>query len=195
MNAQSSLKNVHIHCRKCKIVPLCWDCSSGHDPNECRTLVKFNLPKTFLIDNFDVVTPLRILVLLYRYAEQYATASVEPQLQCTVDGILSMESHCAKRTNTWIWQQHGKNVIRPLLDLAHIDDVFKQIGAPWELSVEFMQKICGILDVNTFEVRAPNFEVRLLLSLAGVFHQTYCTPEENALYRGFFSLLSTVVVA
>lgn len=150
-----------VLCRKCKVVPLCWDCSSGHDPIECRTLQKLNLPKTFLIDNFDVVTPLRILLLLYRYAEQHGTAAIDEQVQCTVDEVLSMESHCAKREDTWIWQQHAKNVIGPLRDLAHIDNLFGQIGAPWRLTDEFMQKICGILDVNTFEVRTPNFEVRL----------------------------------
>lgn len=96
---------------------------------------------------------------MYRYAEKNANATIDMQLQQAVEDILSMESHCMTRKNAWIWQQHAKNVILPLLDIMRIDDIFKHINAPWDITDEFLQKICGILDVNTFEVRTPNFEV------------------------------------
>lgn len=118
---------------------------------------KLQLPATFLIDNFDVVTPLRVLLLFYRYAEQ-REATTDTDLRQQIDEILSMESHCTERRDTWIWNQHAKNVIQPLRDV-NIDQIFQSVNAPWTLTDDFLQKICGVLDVNTFEVRTEYFEV------------------------------------
>lgn len=139
---------------------MCWNCVNDHDSIECLTLQKLNLPKTFLIDNFDVVTPLRILVLCYRYAEQVTNSGENDiELKECIDEILCMESHCSKRNNASIWKQHATNVIAPLRNLTNINDLFEMMNAPWKLTDEFIQKICGILDVNTFEIRTQNFEV------------------------------------
>lgn len=105
-----------------------------------------------------------MLILLYRHAEQIANGTVDMQLKHTIDELLCMESHCAVRKNAWIWQQHAKNVIVPLRDVMRIDDLFGELSAPWQLTDEFLQKICGILDVNTFEVRTPTFEVMFIIS-------------------------------
>lgn len=140
------------------MVPLCWNCYDNHDTIECETLKKLQLPATFLIDNFDVVTPLRVLLLLYRYAEQNVHSTVAPDLKTQIDELLSMESHCVERQGTWIWNQHAKNVIEPMREID-IDGKFAGVQAPWNLTDDFLQKICGILDVNTFEVRTQYFEV------------------------------------
>lgn len=63
-----------------------------------------------------------------------------------------------ERKGTWIWEQHAKNAIQPLRKI-NIDGIFETIGAPWHLTDQFLQKICGILDVNTFELRTKHFEV------------------------------------
>lgn len=63
-----------------------------------------------------------------------------------------------KRKGTWIWEQHSKNAIQPLREI-NIDGIFESVDTPWTLTDEFLQKICGILDVNTFEVRTQHFEV------------------------------------
>lgn len=140
------------------MVPLCWNCCDNHDAIECETLKKLKLPTTFLIDNFDVVTPLRVLLLFYRCAEQTERATVDFDLKHKIDEILSLESHCAERKNSWIWNEHTKNVIQPLREID-IDAIFQSIDAPWQMTDDFLQKICGILDVNTFELRTQYFEV------------------------------------
>lgn len=145
--------------RTCKIVPLCWNCYDNHDAIECETLKRLQLPATFLIDNFDVVTPFRVLLLFYRYAiERNVNSTVASDLKIQIDEVLSMESHCTERRDTWIWQQHAKNVIQPLRDI-NIDAIFEAVQAPCNLTDDFLQKICGALDVNTFEVRTQYFEV------------------------------------
>lgn len=142
-------------------MPLCWNCYDNHTSLECDTLKKLQLPASFLLDNFDVVTPLRVLLLFYRYAEQRKmNACVDADLKSQIDEILSMESHCIKRKDSWIWKQHQKNTVEPLHSI-NIDGIFKSMDAPWHLSDQFLQKICGILDVNTFEVRTEHFEVCL----------------------------------
>lgn len=60
-----------------------------------------------------------------------------------------MESHCSQRRGTKIWALHESCVIRPLKDVSLIR----------EQDVDLIQKYCGILDVNTFEVRTDSFEV------------------------------------
>lgn len=140
------------------MVPLCWNCYDNHDAIECETLKKLQLPDTFLIDNFDVVTPLRVLLLFYRYAEQNTMKIVDTNLKSQIDEMMCLESHCAQRYGTWIWNEHAKNVIQPLRSI-NIDAKFQSLNAPWTLTDDILQKICGIFDVNTFEVRTKHFEV------------------------------------
>lgn len=86
------------------------------------------------------------------------SSCVDAGLKSQIDEILNMESHCAERKDSWIWEQHAKNAIQPLRKI-NIDSKFEAVDAPWLLTDEFLQKICGILDVNTFEVRTQHFEV------------------------------------
>lgn len=62
---------------------------------------------------------------------------------------MELESHNEVRRNTAIWRNHKIN----------IEDVIHSYGitSPEDLKNEIIQKICGILDVNTFELRAPGF--------------------------------------
>lgn len=85
--------------------------------------------------------------------------NVDNDLKSRIDEVLTMESHCDKRRGTWIWNEHAKNVIKPLQTIAKLDALFESVNSHWKLTDEFLQKICGILDVNTFEVRTENFEV------------------------------------
>lgn len=122
---------------KCELAPLCGDCYA-HDDFECNFLAMAQFPKNFLIDNFDVITPLRFIIL-----------SKNP---CKVDcynEVLKMESHCSKRRGTKIWALHENCVIKPL----------KNVGMVREQDADLIQRYCGILDVNTFEVRTESFEV------------------------------------
>lgn len=148
-------------------MPLCWNCYGRHASIECETLKKLQLPATFLLDNFDVVTPLRVLLLFYRFAEQKkmdADQCVDADLKSQIDAILSMESHCMQRKGTPIWEQHAKNTIQPLREI-NMNGVFEAVDALWPLTDQFLQRILGILDVNTFEVRTQHFEVGHVLCI------------------------------
>lgn len=96
------------------------------------------LPNNFLIDNFDVITPLRFIML-----------SKNPsKIRCYKE-VMKMESHCAERRGTSIWFLHENCVVKPLRAANMIRDDDESL----------IQKYCGILDVNTFEVRTETFEV------------------------------------
>lgn len=62
---------------------------------------------------------------------------------------MEMESHCVQRRGTSIWTLHEKCVIKPLTAAKMIR----------EEDADLIQRYCGILDVNTFEVRTESFEV------------------------------------
>lgn len=112
---------------------MCRNCTN-HDNFECEYLKTTILPENFLIDHFDVLSVLRFLILRTNF-----------DLKSDYDDILEMESHCSKRRGTDIWLLHQKNIIDPL----------KQIGL-LELegvTEDFIQRLCGILDVNSFEIR------------------------------------------
>lgn len=125
------------HCSKCKLAPLCVDCKA-HDDFECNFLALAQLPKNFLIDNFDVITPLRFIML-----------SRNPWKVDCYKQVMKMESHCSQRRGKPIWMLHEKCVIKPL----------KDVGMIKESDADLIQRYCGILDVNTFEVRTESFEV------------------------------------
>lgn len=63
--------------------------------------------------------------------------------------VMKMESHCAERRGTAIWFMHENCVIKPLIAA----DVITEADAP------LLQRYCGIMDVNAFEVRSETFEV------------------------------------
>lgn len=58
-----------------------------------------------------------------------------------------MEHHCKERKETDIWSFCDNKVIKPLLSTNILNDF------SMEVTEELLQQICGILDVNTFEIR------------------------------------------
>lgn len=63
----------------------------------------------------------------------------------------SMESHMTERRGTAIWKTHHKNTIEPLM-MSNIKDLIKSV----DVDTDLLQKICGVFDVNSFEIRAPD---------------------------------------
>lgn len=63
--------------------------------------------------------------------------------------VMKMESHCAERRGTPIWYMHENCVIKPLIVANVITDE----------DASLIQRYCGIMDVNAFEVRSETFEV------------------------------------
>lgn len=127
---------VRVPNSKCHQAPLC-DCCT-HDSFECNFLATVKLPPNFIVDNFDVVTPLRFIMLSQNPAKTEAYKEV-----------MRMESHCTKRRGTPIWLMHENCVVKPLI-AAHIIRTE---------DASLIQRYCGIMDVNAFEVRSDTFEV------------------------------------
>ncbi|XP_044759649.1 SET domain-containing protein SmydA-8-like isoform X2 [Coccinella septempunctata] len=131
------IKSNHFEiCDQCKVAILCrTDCDGEfHSEGECRELGGLNLKPSFLVKNHEVITVLRLL-LKRKYSKQ------------EWDEINQLESHLEDRRNTPIWQ-NCENLVEKVMKKADIlsDDDEKN---------EIVQKLCGILDVNTFEIRPP----------------------------------------
>ncbi|XP_062560550.1 SET domain-containing protein SmydA-8-like [Armigeres subalbatus] len=127
-------KNSCTICRKCKMAPLCFDCAA-HNETECNFYRDSGLNINFLIDHFNVVTPVRCLLL----------ATTNP---AKFDEMMTMEAHSNIRRGSEIWKAHEKKVVRPLLD----SKAFEKMQYP-VVTDELIQQICGFFDINAFEIR------------------------------------------
>ncbi|GLV35041.1 SET and MYND domain containing arthropod-specific member 4 [Carabus blaptoides fortunei] len=128
-------------CPKCQIAPLCSSmCSAtGHNKIECEKFrTSTALTAETLLQHCQIIAPLRCLFL----------RESDPD---TWKELMKMESHLEKRRDTPIWRNHKSNVEEVLASFGLVskDDVKNEV----------VQKICGILDVNTFELRIPEFEL------------------------------------
>jgi hypothetical protein len=68
-----------------------------------------------------------------------------------------MESHLKERQNTPIWNFLQDLVVKPLMKLETLKILINE---------QFLQEICGILDVNTFELRSFNVSSWKILKLS-----------------------------
>ena len=130
----SCFRSSNTICRLCNKAPLCLDCLM-HQQDECEFLQDDRIPKNFLLDHFNAVMPMRIL---------YLYKSNRPAF----DEIMKMESHLENRRGTNIWSIHDRYVVQPLLE----NEIF-QSTKDFTMDEDFIQRLCGILDVNTFELR------------------------------------------
>lgn len=148
---------------------MCWNCYDEHEPDECQFLQQSNLQKNYLIEHFDLITPLRLLLLLRRLhalaidGERYgggdgAGDEVTSASRRTYRDLIGMESHFEQRQNTLIWHQHRRAIIDPLRQ-SGLYECFMFDGQ--YINDDFVQKICGILDVNSFDVRTQTSQVFL----------------------------------
>lgn len=69
--------------------------------------------------------------------------------------LIELEAHLDQRKDTPIWRKHKMHVEDIINNLEVLDNE--------DLKNELVQKICGILDVNTFELRAPGFGIGSLI--------------------------------
>ncbi|XP_053686070.1 SET domain-containing protein SmydA-8-like [Sabethes cyaneus] len=122
-------------CRKCRRAPLCYECV-GHNESECDFYQDSNLDINFLFNHFNVVTVVRCLLLF-------------PNNRPKFDEMMRMEAHLEARRGSEIWNIHEQCVVRPLLESSAF-----QKHTDLDLTGELIQRICGILDVNAFEIRA-----------------------------------------
>lgn len=121
--------------RQCGVVPLCYDCTD-HDEAECSFYRQSGLDRHFLYNHFNVVMPVRCLMLYRSNRERYHE-------------IMSMESRLEERRGTEIWDIHEKFVVKPLMESGIFAEKFDEL----EVTGELIQRICGLMDANTFEIR------------------------------------------
>lgn len=63
--------------------------------------------------------------------------------------IIRLEAHLEARRGTNVWKDREENIINVLKSLEIIDK------AEENNFFELLQRLCGILDVNSFELRSP----------------------------------------
>lgn len=127
-----------ITCPKCEVALICSrNCEgTGHKEEECDLFKSSKVTSQELVENCQIVTPLRCLLLKKH----------QPVLW---DDLAKLEAHLEARRGSPIWRRYK----------ALFEDVLLSHGLIQEgdLKEEVVQKICGVLDVNTFELRAPGF--------------------------------------
>lgn len=101
-----------------------------------------------------------------------------------------MEARLEERRGSEIWDIHEKYVVQPLLESR----AFEKFDG-LEVTGELIQRICGILDVNTFEVRGNvDSQGRQMANLArGLYPKTAlmthsCLPNTLLSVDGNFNL-------
>ncbi|XP_055626230.1 SET domain-containing protein SmydA-8-like isoform X2 [Toxorhynchites rutilus septentrionalis] len=163
-------------CSKCRKAPLCYDCTD-HDETECNFYQQSSLDKNFIYNHFNVITPVRCLLLRRSNRARY-------------DEMMRMEARLEERSGTEIWNIHEKYVVQPLLESGVFEN-FDDLAVTGEL----IQRICGILDVNTFEVRGNvDSQGRQMANLArGLYPKTAlmthsCLPNTMLSVDGHFNL-------
>ncbi|XP_020287894.1 protein msta-like [Pseudomyrmex gracilis] len=132
-------RNQYI-CSKCNVAPLCSvtceEQARHHTSDECQI---FRDNRDALAKNENDVT--RILLPLRVWLMKHKNPAVWEEVD-------HMEAHLDKRINKPIWKNREVNVV----------DVIRRLRLPVETeppSVELIQKVCGIIDANTFELRSP----------------------------------------
>lgn len=127
-------------CSRCNFAPLCsvaCEVRTNHHTNEECQIFK---------DNRDLLTEsgidvARILLALRLWLIKHKNPAVWEKID-------RMEAHLDKRIGTPVWNDREVNVV----------NVIRRLRIPAEIeppSAELMQKLCGILDVNAFELRSP----------------------------------------
>ncbi|VEN35142.1 unnamed protein product [Callosobruchus maculatus] len=127
----------YIFCPKCNTAILCSPKCTGklHTEEECNALKSSPVKGEDLAENTPASFPLRCILL----------RSHKPE---TWQQILQLEPHMEERRHSPIWRRHQ-------ITVEHFLRKHKALSDEDTLN-ELVQRICGVLDVNTFEVRPPN---------------------------------------
>ncbi|XP_046681271.1 uncharacterized protein LOC124368041 [Homalodisca vitripennis] len=154
-------------CPECQVTPLCPRCT--HNSLDCgwyRGLSQ-ELRDLCLRTNNQHVLPLKILLHL---------RSPDPG---RFKEVLEMESHLEKRRGTGVWVSHHKNVV----------DFLKTLGVITNSSQDsdLVQQICGILDVNSFEVRGTAALAGMGMRLRGVYVEAALMAHDCITDRAMFA--------
>uniref|UniRef100_A0A1A9W3W3 SET domain-containing protein n=1 Tax=Glossina brevipalpis TaxID=37001 RepID=A0A1A9W3W3_9MUSC len=154
------------YCSKCLISPLCSNCRSHH-LYDCDKLTIMS--KGVQFENLRKYSDCYALLKIFLLNENPDTAEY-------FERILNLEAHLDKRRNTAIWHEHNDKVVQPLLN-SGIKEYFKCHDL---LDEDFIQRLCGILDVNVYEIRAPDKGAMRGLYLKSSLFSHQCNANTNA---------------
>ncbi|XP_043641651.1 SET domain-containing protein SmydA-8 [Drosophila teissieri] len=151
-------------CRKCRLLALCEDCSD-HDERDCRRLAEMNLSNDQVEllqrkEHTEIQSVLNCLLL----REHEETLPLYEEMS-------QMDSQLATRRGTDIWKNYQEHAFAPL----DSGGVLKQLRG--SADEDLVQGLLGILDVNAYEIRAPESggAMRGLYRRAGLFAHS-CMP-------------------
>lgn len=141
-NCHSPLISKFLCCKGCAIAPICsgdgcpTELRKWHNPIECEFFAKLKLkgfgPMT-MVQNVGSLVVLRAVLKKQSDAEAW-------------EELMKLENHVNKRRNTDIWA-YCNNTVTFIKSLGLLEE---------DGDKELIQKICGAIDVNSFEARGPS---------------------------------------
>ncbi|KAG7208616.1 hypothetical protein KM043_014823 [Ampulex compressa] len=125
-------------CSKCRVATLCNSAceegSSNHTAYECRAFQSnATLSASRISEIINILLPLRLWLVKEHEPTKWKK-------------IESLEAHVNERRDTEVWRER---------EILTIDAMKALHLIPEDGTSEIMQHLCGILDVNTFELRSP----------------------------------------
>ncbi|KAF4530660.1 hypothetical protein B566_EDAN004899 [Ephemera danica] len=158
-------------CSKCGVGQLCGPAceSSSYHWNECNAFKMARPASTPLLvgdeGHWQVVLPLRCFVN-------------------QIKGVFQLESHLESRRDTEVWANSESNVV----------NVLHKHGLLCNFPGKVIQRACGILDVNCFEVRGPADETGRSECLRAVYQNAAymahsCVPNTHVAIGNDYTLI------
>ncbi|XP_052839331.1 LOW QUALITY PROTEIN: SET domain-containing protein SmydA-8 [Drosophila gunungcola] len=127
-------------CRKCLLLVLCEDCPD-HDNQNCQRLaeIKLSEEQVKLVQEHSDIQPVLKCLLLKEH----------PETLPLYEEMTQMETHLAARKGTDIWKHYQEHAFAPL----EASGVLRHLQT--EADEDLVQGLLSILDVNAYEIRAP----------------------------------------
>ncbi|XP_073812483.1 SET domain-containing protein SmydA-8-like [Musca autumnalis] len=150
-----------VYCSSCKITNLCLNCKD-HNKYDCSKLASMeNLNCDLLKRNTECYGIIKCLLL-----------QENPETKSYFDTMLEADCYLEERRGTEIWSHYDANVVKPLLK----SNILKYLTHGAEVNEDFIQRLCALIDVNGFEIRAPDYGTMKGVYLRGTILTHDCTP-------------------
>lgn len=148
-----------------------------HDSHDCGRLLALSNSRTEVLKNLrnfpDCYAILKCLLICEN-----------PLLTESINEFWHLESHLEKRRDTIVWHKFNDKVVQPLLK----SELTARLTIEEEINEDFLQRLYGIIDVNAFEVRAPDrLALRALYLKASLFSHD-CNANLNVSVDADFSV-------
>lgn len=137
LKCSNCLKSSFVMCQACQVYPLCVECQT-HDEVDCEFFRQAsNIPKNFLISNYEIYAPLKCLLLLENLNTNN-TGLIE---------LLKVNAHLDDFLKSETWKEQKQHVVEPILQ-SGIANYFNNI----KVDEEILQKLCSLIDLNSYEI-------------------------------------------